>query len=50
MDDERPVIEVDLAEIKAALERSQQGQGTPEELIDSYPRVSSFRERLVGLV
>ena len=42
MDDERPVIDVDLAEIQAALERLKQGQGTPEDialierLIESY--------------
>ena len=52
MDDERPVIEADLAEIEAALERIKQGQGIPEDgdLIDSYPRGSRFRGRLVGLV
>jgi len=42
MDDERPVIDVDIAEIKAALERIKKGQGTPEDcelierLIESY--------------
>jgi hypothetical protein len=42
MDDERPVIDVDLTEVQAALERIKQGQGTPEDLalierlIESY--------------
>lgn len=42
MHDERPVIDVDIAEIKAALERIKKGPGTPEDcellerLIESY--------------
>lgn len=42
MDDERPVIDVDIAEIQAALERIKKGQGTHvdceliERLIESY--------------
>lgn len=52
MDDERPVIDVDIAEIKAALERIKQGQGTDEDfelverLIESYVDLTQLlRER-----
>jgi len=46
MDDERLVIEVDIAE---ALERIKQGQGAPEELIDSDPLLPDFRVRFGAL-